>query len=138
MFNKSTAMAATLMTALLLSLAAAAAGPDAMAPAPGATTALPKIADAVDPKNDTLPIRVNSVNIYGNTRIATSQLLQAIAIKPGDLMAKDKMGAALDSIVAQYRARGWDVAVRPRVSHPKQNFVDVNFLIDEQGSGGHD
>jgi len=28
--------------------------------------------------------------------------------------------------------------VRPRVSHPKQNFVNLNFLINEQGKGGHD
>ena len=59
-------------------------------------------------------------------------------IAPGDVMAPAKMGKALDFVVAQYKARGLDVQVRPRVSHPKQNFVNLNFLINEHGTGGHD
>lgn len=139
--TKRTAGAVSLVAVLLQPLCAMAADSEVMVSAPATTSskaAMPKIEDAVDPKNDTQPVRVNSVNFYGNTRIPTPQLLPGIGIKPGDLMAKEKMGAAMDYIVAQYKASGLDVEVRPRVSHPRQNFVDVNFLINEQGKGGHD
>jgi len=127
--------------ALALAAASAAAqsgpppgGPPAGGPGPG----LPTITDAVNPKNDTAPDRVNAIFFYGNTKVPTATLLAGIGVAPGDVMAPAKMGKALDFIVAQYRAQGLDVQVRPRVSHPKQNFVNLNFLINEQGKGGHD
>jgi len=98
----------------------------------------PVIKDAVNPKNDTQPDRVNAIFFYGNTKVATATLLAGIGVAVGDVMAPAKMGNALDFIVAQYKAQGLDVQVRPRVSHPKQNFVNLNFLINEQGKGGHD
>jgi len=81
---------------------------------------------------------VNAIVFYGNTKIPTATLIAGIGVVPGDVMSPAKMGKALDFIVAQYKAQGWDVMVRQRVSHPKQNFVDLNFLINEQGKGGHD
>lgn len=110
----------------------------AQAPGSGAATSFPKIEDAVDPKKDTEPARINSINFYGNARVPTSALKQNLGISVGEVMKPDLMGKAMDAIVAAYKARGFDVQVRPRVSHPKQNFVDVNFLIDETKGGGHD
>lgn len=101
-------------------------------------SSLPKIDDAVDPKNDTQPARVNAIHFFGNTKVPTELLLSRIGVVPGEVMAKEKMGMAMDRIVEEYRRRGLDVEIRPRVSHPKQNFVDINFLINEQGKGGHD
>ena len=103
-----------------------------------AAQAGPVITDAVNPKNDTEPDRVNAIFFYGNTKVPTAVLLSGIGVAPGDVMAPAKMGKALDFVVAQYKARGLDVQVRPRVSHPKQNFVNLNFLINEHGTGGHD
>lgn len=117
-----------------LAAAAAQSGPPPGGAAPGG----PVIKDAVDPKQDTMPDRVNAVYFYGNSKVSTAVLMAGIGVVPGDVMAPAKMGKALDFVVAQYKALGLDVQVRPRVSHPKRNFVNLNFLIDEQGSGGHD
>jgi len=137
-----------LMVCAFLALAAGAAGaqsgPPPGGPPPGGAPSgppdrgLPTATDAVNPKNDTEPDRVNEIYFYGNTKVPTATLLAGIGVKPGDVMAPAKMGNALDFVVAQYKAQGLNVLVRPRVSHPRQNFVNLNFLIDEQGKGGHD
>ena len=127
-------LGAFLALSITCGVAAAQSGAPLGGPAPGG----PVIKDAVNPKNDTQPDRVNAIFFYGNTKVATATLLAGIGVAVGDVMAPAKMGNALDFIVAQYKAQGLDVQVRPRVSHPKQNFVNLNFLINEQGKGGHD
>ncbi|MGC3980605.1 MAG: POTRA domain-containing protein [Steroidobacteraceae bacterium] len=95
----------------------------------------PTISDAVDYKNDTEPARVNSINFYGNQKLTREQLLAVIGIKVDQVMQQELMGKGIEAIKARYAASGMQVEVRPRVSHPKQNFVDVNFLINEKGDG---
>lgn len=79
---------------------------------------------------------IDAIHFSGNTKLTSAALAQAITLKAGEPIAKDKVKAALDRIVASYRAGGYNLSVSPDISHPAAGHVVVTFKIDESGISG--
>lgn len=102
-------------------LAAAQGGPGSPPPGSGGGTDSPVI---------------DSINFSGNSEVTTAQLAQAMALKPGDKISKEKMKSDLDHIVAVYRKAGHNLSVSPDISHPAPGHVAIEIKIDESGTAG--
>lgn len=79
---------------------------------------------------------IDAVHFSGNTKLSGATLAQAIALRAGEPISKEKVKAALDRIVASYRADGYNLSISPDISHPAAGHVIVTFKIDESGTAG--
>lgn len=80
---------------------------------------------------------VQEIKFTGNKKISTATLSSGIALKVGDVNTKEAVGAAMTKIVELYKQAGSDLALMVDISLPDASHTVVNFLIDENGTGGN-
>lgn len=80
--------------------------------------------------------QIAAIRFVGNHRLSSLQLAKLIGLKAGDMASTKAIDAALSKIVAAYRSRGADLAVRAEISTADSNRCHLLFVIDEQGTGG--
>ncbi|MFT3807347.1 POTRA domain-containing protein [Arenimonas sp.] len=80
---------------------------------------------------------IQEIKFTGNKKLSTEQLSKEIGIKVGDVNTKEGVGGAMDKIVAAYKKIGSDLSLMVDISLPDPAHTVVNFLIDENGTGGN-
>jgi hypothetical protein len=80
---------------------------------------------------------VASIKFTGNKKISSEMLLQQIGLKVGDVNTKEAVGGAMTKIIEAYKAQGSDLALMVDISLPDPTHTAINFLIDENGTGGN-
>lgn len=114
---------ATLIVAALAASGAAFAQAPAGAPPAGAATATVRT--------------IQEIKFTGNKKISTAELAGKIGIKVGDVNTKEAVGGAMDKIGEAYKKLGSDVSYMVDISLPDQSHTIINFVIDENGTGGN-
>lgn len=80
---------------------------------------------------------VQEIKFTGNKKISTATLSSQIQLKVGDVNTKEAVGAAMDKIGDLYKKAGLDLSYMVDISLPDQSHTIVNFIIDENGTGGN-
>ena len=81
-------------------------------------------------------LRIQKIRFSGNQRLSDSQLSRVIGLKAGDIASSQAIEAALSKIVAAYRNLGADLAVSVMISATDRTHCQLQFVIDEHGTGG--
>ncbi len=75
---------------------------------------------------------VDKIVIEGNSSIRDNDILDAVVLKPGDMVNKAKLSADIEAIRALYLEKGYpDVNVDGRIEPQGDNTATVHFTIDE-------
>ena len=79
---------------------------------------------------------IRDIWFTGNHKLSTRALSETIGLRAGDACTQAALDAAMSRIVAAYKAIGSDLALSVDVTLPDPSHNNVNFIIDESGSGG--
>lgn len=80
---------------------------------------------------------VQEIKFTGNKKVSTAQLASQIGLKVGDVNTKEAVGAAMTKIGDIYKQAGKDLSYMVDISLPDDTHTIVNFIIDENGTGGN-
>ncbi|MGC3980518.1 MAG: POTRA domain-containing protein [Steroidobacteraceae bacterium] len=80
---------------------------------------------------------IQEIKFTGNKKLSTEQLSKAIGIKVGDVNTKEAVGGAMDKIGEAYKKIGADLSYMVDISLPDATHTSINFIIDENGTGGN-
>lgn len=103
----------------------------ALAQQPATDTHTEHRAEAAPPS-----LRIQAIRFSGNQRLSDAQLARVIGLKAGDLASSQAIETALSEIVTAYRSLGADLAVSAAISATDRTHCQLQFVIDEHGSGG--
>ncbi len=97
---------------------------------------------AAPAKKDTTPIPksgVVSVTYLGNKKVETAELEKAVTasgLKVGGPVNHSVIAPAMKAIVAVYKQKGVNLSVSPDIIEDPKGIAFVQFIIDENASGG--
>ncbi len=80
---------------------------------------------------------IQEIKFTGNKKLSTPELAGKIGIKVGDVNTKEAVGGAMDKIGEAYKKIGSDVSYMVDISLPDPSHTVINFVIDENGTGGN-
>lgn len=92
-----------------------------------ATTA----ASAANP-SDAANFKLDHVIFQGNSRVSTDTLNNIVGIAPGDMINRDKIVAAFNNVIAEYKKDNVGGSIDPVMTYPRTGHMNVTFKITEQ------